>query len=513
MRVLCTRRRWGFARAVLGVALLACLWASAASAHIASHLSWQRPVLVDPSGQLAMIACSSASLCIAADDSGNVVTSTDPAGGATAWNVAHVDSNQGCGPDACSFQAISCPSTSFCAAVDDAGYVFTSTDPTAGAAGWSSAQINRPNDLTAISCPSVSVCVAVNYNGEAIASTNPTAGAGAWHATTIDSGFCTGPGLCHGIGNVGERQLDAISCPSVSLCVAGDWDGDVITSTDPAGGSNPWSIAYADNNSTGALTGGSIQVAITDVSCPSVSLCVGNDGTGGLITSQNPTGGASAWKLTRAAPVAGGPGGGGFWSLSCPSASLCGALYQSSWSAPTEVDLSYHPLNGAEWTPVTVDRVAELRAISCLSELLCVAVDKAGHVIVGRAKPPTRVQIQALLRTELTPPGSSALIGAVLRNKGLSLSLNPPTPGSIRIRWLFTPTAANFLRGHARPVLIARGQSDLPETERATIPLALTNAGATILRRHAHLRITAEAIFSPLDGRPFTATQSFALRR
>ena len=245
------------------------------------------------------------------------MTSTDPARGAGAWKVAHVDRNQGCSSKMSSFQAISCPSRSFCAAVDNAGYVFTSTRPAVGAAGWSAAQISRPNDLTAISCPSAALCVAVNYNGEAIVSTNPTGGAGAWHATTIDSGLCTGPHPCRSIGRLGERQLDAISCPAVSLCVAGDWEGNVITSTDPAGRSNAWKIAYVDDDSTSGPAGG-----------------------------PNP--------------------------------------------APAKVEFSYMPLNGAEWTPAITDRGAELRAISCPSTLLCVAVDKAGNAILGEAKAPTR---------------------------------------------------------------------------------------------------------------------------
>jgi hypothetical protein len=145
--------RWSVSSAhvVLGMALLAGLSTSTASARIVTHLSWRHPVLVDPSRRLATIACSSASLCVAADESENVVTSTDPARGA--WKVAHVYDNQGCGSKVCSFQAISGPSKTFCSAMDNAGCVFTSTRPAAGAGRWSAAQISRQNDLTAISCP------------------------------------------------------------------------------------------------------------------------------------------------------------------------------------------------------------------------------------------------------------------------------------------------------------------------------------------------------------------------
>jgi hypothetical protein len=77
--------------------------------------------------------------------------------------------------------------------------------------------------------------------------------------------------------HLGERQLDAISCPAVSLCMAGDWEGNVITSTDPAGGRKAWKIAYVDDNSTSEPAGGPNQASISNVSCPSVSLCIGSD--------------------------------------------------------------------------------------------------------------------------------------------------------------------------------------------------------------------------------------------
>jgi hypothetical protein len=37
-----------------------------------------------------------------------------------------------------------------------------------------------------------------------------------------------------------------VSCPSASLCVAGDTGGNVLTSTNPTGGSSAWSSALID---------------------------------------------------------------------------------------------------------------------------------------------------------------------------------------------------------------------------------------------------------------------------
>ncbi len=228
----------------------------------------------------------------------------------------------------------------------------------------------------------------VDYSGDAHTSTSPTGDAGAWSTFTIDAGPC--PIRCHSIKKgPPERQLSALSCPSVSLCVAGDWDGDVVTSTDPTGGSGAWTAAYVDTDQEGAHDG-AVQAIIGNISCVSAALCAASDGTGGVVTSSDPTRGASAWRLSRAAPVTDGQGGGGFWSLSCPSAWLCASLYRSSWSAPSEVALTRHLRRGGEWERGAADHLGELSAISCPSELLCLAGATNGSIVVGRATPARR---------------------------------------------------------------------------------------------------------------------------
>jgi hypothetical protein len=52
-----------------------------------------------------------------------------------------------------------------------------------------------------------------------------------------------------------------------------DSNGDVATSTDPLGGSTSWTVTSVD------AAGG-----VNDVSCPTVSLCVAVDGIGDVVT-------------------------------------------------------------------------------------------------------------------------------------------------------------------------------------------------------------------------------------
>jgi hypothetical protein len=73
---------------------------------------------VDGSSYLSAISCPTVSLCVATDASGDVVTSTDPTGGAAAWKVTNVDGSS-------YLSAISCPTTSLCVAVDEWGKAVT----------------------------------------------------------------------------------------------------------------------------------------------------------------------------------------------------------------------------------------------------------------------------------------------------------------------------------------------------------------------------------------------------
>lgn len=93
---------------------------------------------VTASHNLTSVSCPSSTLCIGVDDYGDVITSTNPSGGAAAWRLTNVDSNNeaianGVGV---ALNGVSCPSSTLCVAVDDLGNAVTSTNPTGGAAAW-----------------------------------------------------------------------------------------------------------------------------------------------------------------------------------------------------------------------------------------------------------------------------------------------------------------------------------------------------------------------------------------
>jgi Alpha galactosidase A/Alpha galactosidase C-terminal beta sandwich domain len=188
----------------------------------------------------------------------------------------------------------------------------------------------------AISCPSESLCVGVDGEGDALSTSSPTAPSPFWNTTAIDPG---------------GRPLTGVSCAPGGLCVAVDAHGNALVNHQPASSWSPTSIDGA---------------ALTGVSCPSASLCVAVDEVGDALTSTNPT--AGAWTLTEI------DSGHHLEGVSCPSQSLCVAVDDAG-----DVLASIDPAAGA-WRTQRVD-FGGLRGVSCSAAGPCVAVDGAGDAL------------------------------------------------------------------------------------------------------------------------------------
>jgi hypothetical protein len=241
---------------------------------------------------------------------------------------------------------IECLTKTFCLGVDSLGRVVLGVDNGAGLGQlvWLPVAVGD-DQFTGVACPSMSLCVGIDLEGDVVTSTIPTGDAQNWTTTTIAPG----------------HQMQTIACPSTSLCIATDDAGEVFTSTNPAGGAGAWS----DLGSVGH------NVRLLDMSCPSASLCVGVGSSGEVVTSTNPTGGSSAWKPADV------DGTTDIEGISCPTTSLCVA-----------VDAAGHVLTSSDlttdtWSIGLVDASHQLNGISCPSEQLCVAVDGNGSVLVS----------------------------------------------------------------------------------------------------------------------------------
>jgi hypothetical protein len=323
--------------------------------------------------------------------------STEPEGGRSHWTkvTPPFTSETDSAPT-----AVSCPSTSFCAAVSYGGQFVESATPTT-AASWSAAGDTGLGEVESLSCPNSSFCLAADPYSEPTTiatTTDPQEGAKAvWKdaAATAVSGLvtcqpddslsaphaiCLADGLTSSVeastdggqtwtaesipGQAGLDR-DAVSCTGESLCLAGTFSGAVSFSEDPAAGE------AADWASPLQISGGVSPLSISDRSCPSSTLCIATDGAGRILTSTDPAGGGTTW--TGSAPV--DPGAQP--NVVCPSSSLCVATDDAG-----NMLRSTDPSGGsATWsTPVSIDSSRRITDLACPSAELCVAVDEAGNV-------------------------------------------------------------------------------------------------------------------------------------
>lgn len=351
------------ARRSAWIGLLAALLACLAAAAPAAASTWSATTLSDDQvrGPLFGVSCPSDGLCVAGGSDSLIATSTDPTGGRSAWRVFHPSGREdisapppglGGGPvvfPGAQIRGVSCPTTSLCVAVTLDGRIFSSRNPTGGAAAWKVTPLSGPKEpnthMTGVSCPAPSLCVAVAYGSKVLHSTDPAGDASAWTLTQLGGPkldlrgvSCPTVGFCAAVDNEGSivvsgdpagpaaawspvgrpggaSGLNGISCPTPSLCVTGN-AGQMIASTDPAGGVGAWRAVPAGTG-----------LPVKGVSCPTTGACAAVDNNSDAIVSTNPTGGAGAWSFTNVIPapqIGGGPNG--TFGISCPSVSLCVAV-------------------------------------------------------------------------------------------------------------------------------------------------------------------------------------------
>jgi hypothetical protein len=316
------------------------------------------------------------------------------------------------------FAAVRCPSNAVCVALTDSGKVFTTRNASATQPTWKmtagltvigTEESSEQSSAYNLSCPSVHLCVTTQLFGKVLTTSDPTGPASAWHAVDIQPS-----------GVDAEAKIDSISCPSVSMCVAGinEWSNeegggtslDIATTTNPTGPASAWSIAASPANadyltelacSPGGLCAGgddgtgvlatahvatgasgwsrvaSLPAQLDYVACPSVSLCVGAIDNGRLAYSTAPAT-TGRWRTGSLAS------GRYVTTVSCSGTHFCGATGGDK-NHPTAVLTSTHPGQTAGWAFSSFSaRGDRLTGISCRSSAFCIAVGDRGLVLVHR---------------------------------------------------------------------------------------------------------------------------------
>ena len=150
-----------------------------------------------------------------------------------------------------------------------------------------------------------------------------------------------------------------------ALCVAVDGSGNVVTSTIPTGGASKWTVTNVDGSQLPRGRVVPIGVAVRRGRHP-----------GNVVTSTDPTGGAAKWTATDV------DGAHALYGVSCASASLCVAVDDAG-----NVVTSTDPTGGAaKWTATNVDAGHSCGRL-VPSTSLCVAVDTAATSSPRRIRP------------------------------------------------------------------------------------------------------------------------------
>ncbi|MFL6161938.1 MAG: hypothetical protein ACJ74U_06895 [Jatrophihabitantaceae bacterium] len=393
--------------------------------------SWGTPARAGQASTLNSVSCASASFCVAGGTGPTGVPELSSFNG-SAWSHAASLSSQS------SDVEVSCASATSCVATAETSY------RTFSSGSWSSEKPTGGH-LRALSCPSASFCLAVDQLGR----TYTFDGAG-WSAPVTVAGFapwavdCPSATFCVAVGQTAAAQFDgtnwtpagvvdpgrsllSVSCASSTSCRAVDNAGGVVSlaglawsgpvAADANGGaaiscSAAGNCALIDTSAKetavmfNGTSWGSPQTVdlvpgdLDGVSCLSTDFCVAVD-TGGYALSYD---GANWTAPTQI------DGGTALTAVSCTEPSTCVAVDAigralsfngSSWSAPVSVDAGQQltsvscadpsfcvavgtdgkaaRFNGGSWSiPTTLPGGSPLAAVSCPSESFCVAIDYSG---------------------------------------------------------------------------------------------------------------------------------------
>jgi hypothetical protein len=232
-----------------------------------------------------------------------------------------------------------------------------------------------PN-LDGVSCPTTSLCIAVGSEHTLAFSQAPTGTAADWHVVNPSAG--PSPHCGEEEQETGEAcyqlggRLQAVSCSSPSLCVVITYEGFIYVSSEPTGPASSW-LPTSINE-----PGGAGATHLTAISCPSSSLCVAvsggsNNSNGGkVLTSTNPASGD--WQVAQLNSSLDLRG------VSCGTPSLCVAVAREG-----QLFVSTNPSGGAgAWRSIgSPGGPGDLEGVSCTSTALCAAGNQTGNVLTS----------------------------------------------------------------------------------------------------------------------------------
>jgi hypothetical protein len=335
-------------------------------------------------GLLNGVACPSATLCVGVGQfntgfqtrttSVKLDTSVSP-------NWKTVTPKIPTGATSSKLLSIACPSITLCLAVGT--YTTSTGDKTLAekfnGTAWSIVTTTNvtgaeSNVLAGVACPTSTSCFAVgSYVKAGVTKTL----AEHWNGTALATQTSINP------SGADPVRLQGISCPSATSCFAvGNFD----TASDERALVEHWNGTAWAQMATPTITAAGL-IDLNAVSCPSISLCyaAGSQTIGGTTSTLIET-----WSGTWSIMTSANPGGATDSELngiSCPTTLACFATGRSD-TASGNVTLE-ESLSGTTWTidstPNGLNTTgSELNAVTCQSDVSCVAV--GDNQVVGNRR-------------------------------------------------------------------------------------------------------------------------------
>lgn len=494
------------------VAVIVVLLAFGGSAQADGPINWSSPERISSVG-VESLACPSASFCVGVDDSGTLIWSVHPASSARAWERAGVTDRATGSPVA--LVDVSCASLALCVATNSGGAVAASADPAAVSPTWTVTHVDEaavPGErvgLGSIDCPTKSLCVATDATGDVVTSIRPTAGTPAWTVAHVDAGQNY---ECFHYGETGpscQPALNAVSCGSPSHCTAVDDAGNVLISDDPAGGPTAWSGA-----TSGAVPA---SEAISSLACPTASLCVG----AAYYEPEIFTGDRGPLNTTAVQPAGSSAAISGVW---CASATLCfaNAYLDNVADGPgaqgyiSRLYATTNPTgNASAWRlshTLPRGQITDMIAsLSCASDHLCFAADTLGNLLVGRSAA-TPANIKTSVDSALTPRGTGARLASIRNHGRYTTTATAPDAGQFDVKWYLLSATRGTPHHRSAQRLIATGTTFFRQPGRESLSIKLNDAGRSLLSHRPQVRVSALGAFTPTAQSRLLVTRTITLR-
>ncbi|HEX4733570.1 MAG TPA: hypothetical protein VH247_04095 [Thermoleophilaceae bacterium] len=537
--------------------------------------TWSSPEATG-SGGVGGISCVTTTFCVAADGNGSVLKTID----GNSWTLDRINGEN-------HFNWISCAATNFCAAVDTEGQFGVDGNAlTFNGVSWT--KYNPPIDqnpgvgggLVSVSCPSPTFCAAVDFGGHALTYNNgswsapdPVATAVGFYAVACASStFCaaadTAGNIIHFNGSSWESPVPVdqgevvywLSCPTSSFCAAVDGDGAVLmyngstwSAPQPIDTGNSFNTVSCPTTNFCAATdiasnvftyngqswSGPVHLSgvayLGGISCLGNGVCYGTTNDGVVRGHLPPPANAAAPAISGAATAgevlteahgtwSNDPGTFAYeWQRCDGSGTGCSAI--SGASAQT------YTLTGDDvGHTIRVRETAANVAGSDSATSGATAVVQSPPATPPSSSPPaggsetpssggnpipsvttptaTAAQILASLVAQLAPKGK---IGAILKAGGYRFAFKALASGAVGINWYFVPKGARLAK--AMPILVASGKTTFAAVGSRQLKVKLTAAGKRLLKKARRIKLTAKGNFVPTGGRAITGRRSFTLKR